>query len=265
MTPNALSPRITIRVASGSLAFAMADATLSEQLRWEPFVAKSGVSMAANLREAFKNADLLQLPNPRAQVLIDTPCLPIPIEEYQEEDCETLYLHAFPSTESSVVMTNILPELHAAALFAVNKDLKTVVEDHFSDVRFIALMRPIWTYMHRRGMSRDQRKLYVYFHDGKMEVFCFERNRFLFSNVYTTRNTQDAIYFILFVWKQLVLNQQKDELYIAGNIPDKDTLLQKMKEYISKVTIINPAADFNRAPMTTMKGITLDVITLYLG
>ena len=38
-----------------------------------------------------------------------------------------------------------------------------------------------------------------------------------------------------------------------------------LQKYLSKVTFINPKADFNRATITDIKGIPLDMVTLYLG
>lgn len=265
MTNPQKLPRITIRVSQGSLAFAVADSSLEEQLRLEPYVTRSGVSMAANLREAFKTSELLQLDTPRAQLLVDTPVLLVPVEEFNEQDIETLYLHSFPSTEGSAVMSNVVPDLNAVALFAVNKDLKLVVDDHFADVRCTALMRPVWSYLHHRSFATERRKLFAYFHDNKIDIFSFERNRFIFSNQFSARHPKDCIYFLLFVWKQLALNQTKDELYLAGNLPDTSALVSGLKKYIEKVSVINPSADFNRAPMTHIKGITFDIITLYLG
>ena len=55
-TPQGLSPRMTIRVSKGSLIFAIADTDHPHNIIYEPYTAKSGVSMAANLREAFKTA-----------------------------------------------------------------------------------------------------------------------------------------------------------------------------------------------------------------
>lgn len=259
-----MTHRMTIRVSKGSLAFAIANKETDEQVDFQPFTTKSGVSMAANLRETFKTVDLLRHDTHRAQVLVDSPMLLIPIEEYKEADIELLYMHSFPSTEGCVVMANILPDLNAVAIFAVNKDLKLVVDDHYDDVKFITMMRPVWGYLHRRSFIGNRRKLYAHFHDNVLEIFSFERNRFIFSNQFEAKHTQDAAYFILFVWQQLVLDQKKDELYLSGNIPDKEQLVKELKAYVEKVTTINPAADFNRAPMTAIKGITLDLMTLYL-
>lgn len=256
---------MTIRVSKGALAFAIADKTREEQLVFQPYTAKSGVSMAANLREAFKTIDLLHHDTRRAQVLIDAPAIIVPIEEYEEKDNETIYMHSFPDTEGCVIMHNVLPDLNAVVLFAVNKDLKLVVEDHYEDVRFTILMRPVWSYLHHRSFIGNRRKLYAHFHDHTLEIFSFERNRFIFSNQFVAKHTKDAVYFILYIWKQLALDQQKDELYLSGDIPDRQELMGQLKLYVEKTAAINPAADFNRAPATGIKGITLDILTSYLA
>lgn len=258
-------PRMTIRAASNSLAFAIANRMSDTQIDFEQYVTKSGVSMAANLREAFKDSPLLQKQATRARVLVDSPTLLIPLEEYKEDDNETLYMHSFPYTEGSTVASNVLPGLNSVALFALNRDLKLVIEDHYEDVHFTCLMRPVWDYLHHRSFVGNHRKLYAYFHDNVLELFSFERNRFVFSNRYEARHTKDAVYFILFVWKQLALDQLRDELFLVGDIPDKDSLLATLRTYVSVVIVINPSASFNRAPLTQIKGITFDLITTYLG
>lgn len=258
-------PRMTIRAAKGALSFAIPDKESESQIAFEQYVTKSGVSLAANLREAFKTSSLLQRQTTKARLLVDSPVLIVPIEEYKEDDNETLYMHSFPDTEGSIVENNVMPGLNSVALFALNRDLKLVVEDHYQDVRFTCLMRPVWDYLHHRSFIGNRRKLYAYFHDNVLELFSFERNRFIFCNRYDARHIKDAVYFILFVWKQLALDQLRDELFIVGDIPDKESLLKALRMYVSVVIVINPSANFNRAPLTQIKGITFDLVTTYLG
>ncbi len=259
------SPRMTIRVSQGSLAFAIAEKDNQEQVAYRPYTIKSGVSIAANLREAFKTESELLQSTPRARVLVNVPVLLLPIEEYEEPHNETLYMHSFPDTEGCAIMSNVLPDINAVAVFAVNKDLMTVVHDHYEDVKFMPLMQPVWHYLHKRSFIGIHRKLFAHFHDNQLELFSFERNRFVFSNRFDVKHTKDALYFILFVWKELALDQQKDELYLSGDIIEREKLIPDLQLHLRKVSAINPAADFNRAPMTAIKGITLDLVTVYLG
>lgn len=256
-----IQPRITIRVSKGSLAFAMADSRTEAKVAFEPYTAKSGVSMAANLRDAFKTANLLQVPTHRALVLIDAPTLLIPIEEFQEANAETLYTHCYPTTEGAVIMSNVLPEMNAVALFAVNKDLKMVVEDHFPDVRIQNVIQPVWSHLYRRGgVSGQRRRLYGYFHDRCIDIFSFQQRRFRFANRFDATHLHDALYFLLFAWNQLAFDNENDEMHILGNIENKEWIVNKLKGYLRRVYVLSPSAELNRLPVTQIEGVDFDMM-----
>ena len=248
---------MTIRVAAGSLAFALPKDTDRTQVDFCKYASKSGISVAAQLRDAFKTVEMLkESATERAKILVDSPILLIPLDEYNDKDKETLYKHSFPSTEGCAIIGNVLPDLNAVAVFALNRDLKLVVEDHYNDTRYIHLMQPVWDYLHRRHFLGNRRKL---------EMFSFERNHFIFYNRYQARSVKDAVYFTLFVWKQLALDQTHDELYLVGEIPDKETMLRSLREYVQMVAVISSTASFSNVPLTQEKGITFDMITSLLA
>ena len=51
--------RLMIRVGYKSLSFSVVDGSCEEGVRYEPYTVKSGISMAANLRQAFLDSELL--------------------------------------------------------------------------------------------------------------------------------------------------------------------------------------------------------------
>lgn len=257
--------KLTIRIGRNSLSFSMPTPENQESpILYEPYTVKSGISIAANLREAFKNVDLLMTTKPyRVQVMLDTPALMTPVEVFEESAIEDLYGHAFSREEHGIVLYNVLPDLNAVAIFAINKDLKLVIDDHFEDAKFIHAICPVWRYLHQRSFSGYRSKLYGYFHDNKAEIFSFQNNRFKFCNTYDTKQAHDALYFLLYVWKQLAFDNQYDELHIVGDIPEKEWLIEELRKYLAKAYVINPSADFNRAPATQIKRMPYDLVTLY--
>lgn len=257
-------PRITLRITENALAFAVIDNTVDCQVVFEPYIVKSGISMAANLREAFKTSDLLSHSTPRAQVLLDTPVLLIPLEEFEEDTCAQLYHHTFNGFGGDIILSNVLANLNAVAVFPINKDLKLVIDDHFSDVRFVSLMQPVWSYLHRRSFTGIRKKLFGYFHGGKLDICSFDKKRFRFCNCFSAPHSRDAVYFLLYVWQQLALDPKRDELHIAGDIPDREWLTEALRHYLQNAYVINPTADFNRAPVTQIKGMPLDLMTLFI-
>jgi hypothetical protein len=233
------SKQLTIRVGNNTLSFTITDSANAEQpVQHEPYVVKSGISMAANLREAFRTyAGAIDLSS--ARVLINTPVLMVPIEQFQEADATTLYLHSFPESEKDLVRYNVLPSLNAVCIFCINKDLLMVLTDHFNDVQLLHAMTPVWTYLHQRSFTGHRSKIYGFFHDKQLDICSFQQNRFKFCNSFDTTRAYDAIFFLLYVWKQLNLQPEHDEIHILGEIPDQDWLLQELHKYV-KNTFVMP-------------------------
>ena len=262
---NGLQARLTIRISDHTLSFSVVDREAEHQVIYEPYTLKSGVSMAANLRQAFKESALLQRGYTKVRIFLDAPLLIVPIEQFKEEEMELFYNHAFTGHQGDALLYRVQATMNAVTIFPINKDLKLVIEDHFQDVRFTPIMQPMWNHLYQRSFTSIHRKLYAYFHNGKIDIFCFDKNRFKFSNVFDAPHPKDALYFILYVWKQLGLDQHQDELHLIGDMNDKEWLLYNTKLYVKKVFTINPAAEFNRAPLTEIKGIPFDMLALYLS
>ena len=255
--------RLIVRITRRTLAFAVTDKTADAQVAYEPYTVRSGISMAANLREAFKSTALLQRGYKRVTILVDVAVMLMPIEEFQEEDMQGLYRYTFGLDDGDTVVHQILPDLNAVAVFPINKDIKLVVDDHFTDVRITPLIRSIWTHLHHKSFIGMSKKLYGYFHDKKLELFAFSKNRFKFYNSFELDSSRDAVYFIMYVWEQLGMDKTSDELHLVGDIVDSDGLKISLSQFIRKVYINNLAADFSSAPITAISGLPYDLITLF--
>jgi len=257
-------PRLIIRVGRYSLSFSAANSATEEQIVFEPYTVRHGISMAANLREAFREIDLKLNGWQRAVVLIDSPVLMVPVEEFDELEKDTLFRHAVSEKEADVVLSTVLPALNAVAVYSVNKDLKLVIDDHFSDVKFTPVCAPVWNHLYKRSFTGVRQKLYAYFHDQKLDVFSFRQNRFRFTNSFETNLIPDVIYFVLNIWKQLSFDVKRDELHLVGDIPEREELANELRTFVRNVYIINPKAEFNRAPITAISGLPYDLLTYFI-
>lgn len=258
--------RLTIRVGRHTLSFSTVDISVGgNPIIYEPYTVKSGISMTANLREALKTAELAAYNYLRATVMVDSDVLMIPVDLFTEGERDALYSHSYPDTSAGgVVMHNVLPDLSAVAAFAVNKDLRVVIGDHFPNATFVCVMSPVWRYLHQRSFIGNRNKLYAYFHDSKVDIFAFTQRRFKYCNSFDTSNAHDSLYFLLYVWKQLMLKPEHDEMHLVGDIPEREWMLEELRRFLQRAYVINPTADFNRAPATQIKGMPYDLMTLYV-
>ena len=143
-----------IRIGRNTLSFTTLDATSSEQpIVYRPYVVKGGISMSANLREAFKTGNCIDADTTKVQVMVETPSLLVPIEQFDEADMETIFSYSYPAgQEKRVIYYDVLPDLKAVCLFAINKNLDTVIRDRFENgVTFVHAMTPVWRQLHSVG------------------------------------------------------------------------------------------------------------------
>ena len=238
--------RFVFRIGANTLSFATLQGENHDSFVYEPYTVHSGISMSANLREAFKENALLSSGIKRAWVFLDTPVVMVPLEEFVVSEKEVLYNSVTTSNNGVEILHHVMPEVNAVALFPINKDLKLVLTDNIEDVRFAPVMRSVWRYMHRRSFTGVRKKLFVYFHDKKIDIFCFNKNRFKFTNSFDVSHSQDAVYFMM------------------GKIENPQLYVDNLQRYINKVYVINPTAEFNRHPITQVKGMSLDLIIHFI-
>lgn len=235
MIPTLINSKIIIRIGQGALSVATlhAPSSISD---YEAYSMKSGISSAANLREAFKETELLKKTYDHAEIMLVTPTMLVPADEYRADDADVIYDHTFSGLSRSVKLSQTLPGLHAVAVFSIDKDLKTVFDDHFDRVRFVPVSLPVWQYFHLQDHGMSRQRLYGYFHDGQMDVFCFHQSRFKYSNTFQTSQAHDALYFLLYTFRQLGMKGERDSISVIGNIPQKKWLIERMRTYVGEVS-----------------------------
>ncbi len=234
--------QLTINIGRGTLSFTIVDSDGASDAI--PYTLKSGISIAANLREAFKTCEFLEQASDKANVYIDGDILMVPINLFEQEEAEALFFHAFPDRSSEQVFCQVLTELHAVAISSINKDLRTVLEDHFQKITLLTAMAPTLNELYHQSFTGNYRKLFGYFHEKHLDIISFHQNRFKFFNSFEIKQSKDAVFFLLYVWKQLRLDAKNDELHLSGTLFQDTTasskemreeLLLNLQEFISKV------------------------------
>ena len=255
--------RLVIRIGNRSLIFASLSgegALNASDIRLMHYSLNSGISMAANLREAMRQTDMGRDGCKRCYLMVDTPRLLVPIEMFCEAEKEELYSHSFPKMRNDYVEQNVVADINAVVLFSLNKDIKTVVADRIPDTRVVCAMAPVWKHLYQRSFTGSRNKLFAYFHEGIMDLASFGHNKARFANSFKIAGSNDAAYFILYAWKQLQMDQHQDEIHLVGDFDDKDSVVETLKRYVRRAYVINPVSDFNRSPIAQIEGMPYDVM-----
>lgn len=212
-----------------------------------PYAVKSDRSLPANLREAFKEQQFLRAleRDGIGKILADTilmvasPVMLVPDDlDIDTTPCsiDASYGEIITGHKGEEKFIRPIPELRVKAIFAVDSDLLLVANDNCSHVTVDNVMAPVWADKYSTEYQNDgQRRLFAYFHDRMVSVFSFEQHRIHFANTFDAAHAHDALYYIMFVWKQLGYSQEEDILYLLGTMPHADWLTTRLKTYIRRI------------------------------
>jgi hypothetical protein len=286
MAPSNALKSLSIRISTDGLSFCVYTPTAAQPYHYETYDVKPVISMAANLKEALQNVDLLKEPYQRVNVLVSTPMFTtVPTVAFDREHIEdtfnfTFYGTTSPSpslgnthTEQQHISYNVLRRSGIAIIFGLDRNVYQLLHDDFPRARFYAAASTLTEQFSERSMIGTGRKMFAYIHDqanlnniltgsGMMTLYCFEQGRLLYVNTYTVRGLNDCQFFLLQVWKNLGFDQLDDSLVIVEDenpIATSDDVAQqlcnKLGYFIKQTSVIE-------AGEPQFRGIPYDLQTL---
>lgn len=241
--------KITIRITRTNITFTAPNTVIDGQTDFEQYNMKSGISVAANLRQALAECRMLKAvpqggepaaagqPHPvfaTAAVFVDTPLLLIPAEEFDAQAMPRLYHSVNTQYADDDVEGTPVPQLNVVAAYAVSHDLRFVLTETFATVQFMPLLAPVLVEFCRHSYGGFQEKLFCYFHDKRIDVCAFRKGRVRFCSSFDMTLTPDAVYYILNVWQTLGM-KRTDILCLAGSIAGHEALLKELHRFIKNI------------------------------
>ena len=261
---------LSIRLRADGFSFFVCDLQTSSLIRGEHFRLADSLSLAEQLTQELTRPDYFNRQIDQCFVLVCTPSTRVPLEEFHREEAAALYALAFDQGNAAEqrVAYNILPQLESAEIYAIPADVEEAVLQFYPTARFFAsraiLMERLL--LLEEDQPEQQRRLYVCSETDGYSLYAFDGRRLRYANTFQIASVPDALYFILNVWKQLELDQQKDSLkLLASQDENNEELRQALSEYLLNIEALSPADIFPRVPLAREKQVPVDLMALLLN
>ncbi|MDR0769373.1 MAG: DUF3822 family protein [Dysgonamonadaceae bacterium] len=151
-------------------------------------------------------------------------------EKYKED-----YIKLIFSERTGVFLDHAVPAAKLRVLYPVSEPVHNFFVRSFDAPEFVHYTAPLITHFHSPDIKRNRRQMIVNTHEKGVDVFCFSKKLFLLGNHFPCEKRQDALYYILYTWKQLKLDKFADSLLVAGN-PSRDIeLIDTLRLYLRHV------------------------------
>lgn len=242
---------LSIRLSTDGFSFSVLNPLEENGYTTYKYSINEGLSLTANLKQAFKEIEWLNLPYRRINILIASKRFTlVPLEYFEDEQAEAIFYHNFPTQENEIIRYNILHRNDTVIVFGMDKSAYTFLRDQYPQAKFYSQASTFIEFFSSKSRLGNNQKMYVNLQEKATDVYTFERNRLLLANSFSCKEVSDCIYYILYIWKQLGFDQERDELHLTGLLASKEPLLKELRKYIRQVFITNPATNLDLQAIT---------------
>ena len=243
---------LSIRLSTDGFSFSIYNPIYESSLSFFEKEINPSLSLTANLKQVFRETELLTLPYKRINILMaGNRFTPVPSELFDDEQTETLFYHNHPKKENETVLYNVLPRNNITIIFGMDKSAYSFLKEQYPEARFYSQASPLSEYFSTKSRLGNSKKMYVSLRKDAIDLFCYERGHLLLVNSFECKRTSDRIYYLLYAWKQLDFNQERDELHLTGILADKEILIKELRKYILQTFIMSPETNIDMQALLT--------------
>jgi hypothetical protein len=115
-------------------------------------------------------------------------------------------------------------------------------------IEFIHHTASLIAYFQERSRIVNAKQIIINKNEDGIDIICFSRGKLILCNHFPCHSVRECTYYILYAWKHLNCDQQKDFLYIAGDNSSKKELMEQLRQYVHNVIPVNivPEAHFEQ-------------------
>lgn len=260
---NAERYQVSIRLRSGGLSFSGYDPSVSDSFFYQEVEFDRSRSYITSLKDYFFDNEYLTWPFKSFRIVCVSPRYTLlPAVAFHENQKDKLLAFAF-STDLGHGLYNDLKDKETVLLFDVEEDVYEFCSRSIINPIFLHYMTSQLNWWKKQSRKFFPKLLYVVLHSKWIDVACLNQGALLFANSFAYEQAEDILYYILYVWKQTGLDQEKDRLRIFGEAVLRARIADSLRQYIQYIDLLDIPSEAYLQGMEVRKA-PLDIITLLL-
>ena len=238
---------LSIRLSTDGFSFSIYNPIRDSFVLSKEYEIERKLSLTANVKQAFKELDFLSNSYKQVNVsLVSKRFTLLPIELFDEDQVKTCFYYNYPPKENETVLYNTLPKTNAVVLFGVNKSLYHFLLETHPQVQFYSSVTSLAEHFALKSRIGSDKKMYACLHGETMELYAYERGHLMLLNAYDCAHVSDRVYYLLYAWKQLQMDQLRDELCIVGGDSDRGQFVEELQRFVQHISIEDQIPEFNK-------------------
>lgn len=154
----------------------------------------------------------------------------VPRSLHQNQLNEELSYLLFKDGEQLRMAENLIESLDAKLLFALPDNFQQAIVESIGDYE---LWHPAKLMVKNLDKVSQANMVQLLFNQNYLYVFIKNKNKIIFTNIFTIKHSNDAVYYLLSTLKQFKLSTKETKLLFGGKSPFKNDSIEKLRNYFA--------------------------------
>jgi len=150
--------------------------------------------------------------------------------------------------ESHNTKSDIIHLTDSTIVYSVNESITSSIKQIQSEIIEKNSSTIFISQLIKQYGTLTEKSVFLYIQNQIMELVVLEKGKLIFHNYFKISSETDMLYYTLFCFDQLQLNNDKNELYLFGNIEKGDENYSLLYDYVRNIKFgeISDSCSFNK-------------------
>ncbi len=233
---------MTIQYSLDGLSFVVFDTAEHKFIALKHYrVSEKNISLETLLSELQEKESWKLDDFKNVNILIDNNTNTFVPKVFYQEDSKENYLSLL-NIKHSNVLTDSIDEHNIVNVYSLNDNLNFLNENikifHSSSILIKKLIKEF-------SNRTPETRAFINVKNNSYELLILNNDKLIFHNYFNFNTKEDFLYFVLFTFDQLNIDNESIPLYFLGFIEEKSPVVELCSRYIRNIRFFNRDNDFN--------------------
>ena len=228
---------MSIRITADGFSFVVTEASSGDAVCRESYPTGQG-AVGRTLMKRMTQSEACRYSFQRVCVVVDSEAACVPLADFRPEDLRTHYALVYGEVDFNQhrLCYSVLPELQVVEVFTVPRDVCGAVSGIWPEATYTnassMVLNHAAAFCRQRGDEGSC--LFAYLEDRQFFLLSMTQGQLRYSNHFVVEEKQNALFFLLSVWKELSLDVFRDVCYLGGS-PLAQQVAEEARTYLQQV------------------------------
>lgn len=236
---NHINYNLSIRITADGFSFFVTEALSGDLMHREDFPIRTEEPLSTMLAKALIRPSIQRTTYSKVRVVIDSDSTCIPLDEFRREDLPSHYKLVFDNVdiEKQNICYTLLPQIEVVEAFSVPKEVCNTISEIYPEATYTNSYATVMgrTAQFCKHRNPSMRPLFAYVQRNQLFIYSIFQEKLLYANNFVIEHDQNALYYLLSVWKELELDECSNTCFIGGDPEPAKQLAEEARQYLLHV------------------------------